>query len=277
MPIHLPMPEKPITPAGASPGSLKAILDEAVTRYNVPEFALDDPVQFPRRFTDVRDVEIASLLCATIAWGNRKMIVRDCARLMDLMEGQPLRYLSEGAWQQLPDDTNIHRTFFTANLKRYLSGLRDIYARHGSLQEMARAGGVARAELPAWELARLINAAIARANDGCADSRCLPQNLDATALKRLNMALRWLVRDDGIVDIGCWDVIKPSQLFIPMDVHVARTARAMGLLSRNATDRKATLALTDALRALRPTDPVAYDFALFGLGIAGEAPTVESV
>lgn len=250
-----------------TPDRLRSLLDDAVARYNVPAFADDDPVQFPRLFSDVRDVEIAALLCATIAWGNRKMIVRDCARLMNLMEGEPYRYLTEGAFEELTDDTNIHRTFFARNLKSYLRGLRSIYSRHGTLQDCARTERIGEGVAPAWELAALLNRAIAKANDGCADSRCLPQNLDATALKRLNMALRWLVRDDGIVDIGCWDVITPAQLYIPMDVHVGRVARSLGLLSRNATDRKAAELLTARLRQFRPDDPTAYDFALFGLGI----------
>ena len=97
--------------------------------------------------------------------------------------------------------------------------------------------------------------------------RCLPDNLKSTPLKRVNMALRWLVRDDGIVDMGVWKALKPSQLFIPLDVHVADTSRALNLLSRKSNDRKAVLELTDALRQFDPADPIKYDFALFGLGI----------
>ena len=97
--------------------------------------------------------------------------------------------------------------------------------------------------------------------------RCLPGNLASTPLKRVNMALRWLVRDDGIVDMGVWKAMKPSQLFIPLDVHVADTSRALGLLDRKSNDRKAVLDLTDALRSMDAEDPVKYDFALFGLGI----------
>ena len=104
------------------------------------------------------------------------------------------------------------------------------------------------------------------------DRPVLAPKLDSTALKRVNMALRWLVRNDGIVDMGCWDVIKPSQLFIPMDVHVGNQARALGLLERKANDRKAVMELTALLRDFRPEDPVVYDFALFGIGITGATP-----
>ncbi len=100
----------------------------------------------------------------------------------------------------------------------------------------------------------------------------MPADIGHTALKRFNMALRWLVRSDGIVDIGCWKALAPSQLFIPLDVHSASTARSLGLLERRANDRRAVLELTSVLAAMRPDDPVVYDFALFGAGIAGEIP-----
>ena len=115
------------------------------------------------------------------------------------------------------------------------------------------------------------------ANGGNADSQCLPTKLANTALKRVNMALRWLVRDDGIVDMGVWNVIRPSQLFIPLDVHVGDTARALGLVARKANDRRTVEELTGILRQMRPEDPVIYDFALFGIGIGDKylAPCVE--
>ncbi len=97
--------------------------------------------------------------------------------------------------------------------------------------------------------------------------RCLPLGLDKSALKRFNMALRWLVRDDGIVDMGVWKALKPSQLFIPLDVHVGNVSRGLGLLDRKQNDRRAVEELTATLRTLRPADPVVYDFALFGIGI----------
>ncbi|MDE6080945.1 MAG: DUF2400 domain-containing protein, partial [Muribaculaceae bacterium] len=99
--------------------------------------------------------------------------------------------------------------------------------------------------------------------------RCLPENLQHTPLKRLNMALRWLVRDDGIVDMGVWKALKPSQLFIPLDVHVANTSRKFELLQRKSNDRKAVEELTATLRRFDSGDPVKYDFALFGLGVQG--------
>lgn len=245
---------------------IKNLLDAEAARINSPEFIADDPVQFPRRFERQQDIEIIALLSATIAWGNRKMICRDCEKLIRIFEGRPYDYIMDEAYIDLPDG-NIHRTFFVENLKHYLRGLRSIYAKHSTLEEMAVAEGVDKAELPAWHLVEAMNRRFAEANGGVNDSRCLPGNLRTTALKRINMALRWLVRDDGIVDMGIWKALKPSQLFIPMDVHVGNTSRELGLLSRRSNDREAVLQLTDTLRRFRPDDPVIYDYALFGIGM----------
>lgn len=250
------------------PNDIAKLLEEEAARLNSPAFIDADPVQFPRRFADVRDIEVASLLCSTIAWGNRRMICRNCERLMSLLDWQPYNYIMDEAYETLPDG-NVHRTFFNRNLRHYLRGLHRIFERYGSVEGLARDGRISESEAPAWELARLLNTEFAAANDGCADSRCLPQNLANTALKRLNMALRWLVRRDGIVDLGVWSVITPAQLYIPLDVHVGNTARDLGLLTRKGNDRRAVEQLTAALRSLRPDDPVLFDYALFGLGIEG--------
>ena len=182
------------------------------------------------------------------------------------MEYRPFDYVIDKGYEELPD-MNIHRTFFAKNLRHYLRGLNKIYSKHGSLQEFARKMGINNSEFPSWTLVEALNNILAEANGGQQDCRCLPGNLKTTALKRINMALRWLVRNDGIVDMGVWDVIKPSQLFIPLDVHVGNTARQLGLLNRNANDRRAVEELTATLRSFRREDPVWYDYALFGIGV----------
>lgn len=245
---------------------LRDLLDSEAARINNPAFIADDPVQFPRRYSDLRDIEITSLLTSAIAWGNRKMICRDCDRLLSLMENKPYRFVIEGAFEDLPDG-NIHRTFFVRNLKHFMRGLRDIYSRHESLADFAKTKGVADDKFPAWRLVEALNSSLAAANGGESDSRCLPLNLGTSALKRVNMALRWLVRNDGIVDLGVWDFMKPSQLYIPLDVHVGDTARELGLLTRKAADRRSVMEITDHLRHFRPDDPVIYDYALFGIGM----------
>lgn len=241
-------------------------LEQQAARINSPEFINDDPVQFPRRFERLQDIEIAALLSASIAWGNRQMICRNCDKMLALMGHDPYNFVMDKAFEELPDG-NIHRTFFARNLRHFLRGLHRIYSNHTSLNDFAKATGAANDEFPAWRLAEAMNAEFAEANCGEPDSRCLPQNLQSTALKRLNMALRWLVRNDGIVDLGVWNALQPRQLYIPLDVHVGNTVRALGLIDRRANDRRTAIELTELLRHRRPDDPVWFDFALFGIGI----------
>ncbi len=246
---------------------IRDLLDSEAERINNKEFIADDPVQFPRRYSRLADIEIAALLSATIAWGNRKMICRNCDRMLSMMDSSPLDYIMDKAYEQLDPDGNIHRTFFNRNLQFYMRGLRTIYERHHSMAEWARSIGIADAGAPAWKFADELNKTLTQANGGITDSRCLPQNIEKTALKRINMAFRWLVRNDGIVDLGVWDFLKPSQLYIPLDVHVGNVSRELGLLSRRQDDRKAVDELTAVMRHLRPDDPSIYDYALFGIGV----------
>ena len=250
---------------------LKELLDREAARINSPSFIGGDPVQFPRRFEDLRDIEIVSLLTSSIAWGNRRMICRDCERMLSLMEHHPYAYVMDEGYEELDDGENIHRTFFNLHFKYFLRGLRRIYSSNASLHDFAAKKRVGDEELPSWKLVEAINHELSEANgDDCSQSvasRCLPQNLGTTALKRVNMALRWLVRNDGIVDMGVWNVIKPSQLYIPLDVHVGDISRQLGLLTRKSDDKRAVLELTSRLRDFNPADPVVYDYALFGIGM----------
>ena len=245
---------------------IKDFLDRTAQRINCEDFISRDPVQFPRRFSRLQDIEISALLSASIAWGNRKMICNNCEKMLKIMGGMPYQYVMDEAFEDLPDNLNIHRTFFARNLKHYLRGLHRIYANHGSLNDFATHHHIAQSEEPAWLLVQLMLNEFAAAN-GVNDSRCLPTNLKNTALKRINMALRWLVRNDGIVDLGVWNAISPSQLFIPLDVHVGDTARALGLITRPQNDKRTVLALTSNLRSFRPHDPIFYDYALFCVAV----------
>lgn len=250
--------------------NLQAILDRAVARINVPEFVADDPVQFPRRFDSLPDIEIVSILSAVMAWGKRSLILRDCERLLEMMEYQPLKYVCDGVWETLPDSLNIHRTMFASHLKYLLRGLRRIYKEYGTLEAFCATNVAVGAECAPWLFGEALRALMADENGGAGCPECLPTRMDTTPLKRVNMALRWLVRDDGVVDLGVWKALAPSQLYVPLDVHVGNVSRSFGLLSRRSNDRKAVEQLTAALRAYDPGDPVKYDFALFGLGVNGE-------
>lgn len=246
---------------------LSDFLLEEANRINHSDFIADDPVQFPRRFEDLRDIEIASLLTAAISWGKRAMIRRNADRMLALMENSPYHYMMDEGYEDLDDSQNLHRTFFGRDFKWYLRGLREIYKHHGSLDEFSKAVKAAENEAPAWALAGEMQKIVTEANNGMKCAQCIPTHLDTTALKRINMALRWLVRDDGIVDMGVWKSIPKNKLFIPLDVHSGNTARNLGILKRKANDRKSVIEITDAARKICPHDPALLDFALFGIGV----------
>lgn len=250
--------------------AIAELLNAEARRINTPDFINADPVQFPRRFESLPDIEITAILCATIAWGNRRSICQDCEKMLRLMDYRPYNYVRERGYDDIHERFNIHRTFFSDDFIYMLRGLHRIYSRHRSLDAFAAANGAGKSDCPAWQFAEALSRELAKANDGARNPRCLPTDFGKTALKRINMALRWLVRRDGIVDLGVWESITPAQLYIPLDVHVGNTARALGLLDRKSNDRIAVVRLTELLRTLRPDDPAIYDFALFGIGIGNK-------
>ena len=246
---------------------LRQLLDSEAKRINRKEFIANDPVQFPHRFEKLQDIEIVAFLSAIIAWGKRSMICRDVERLLQIMNHQPYNFVMDSAFEEIDSKQNIHRTMFGCHLKYFLRGLNAIYKRYDSIDSFAASVSAGIKDYPAWHLVEAMQTVMSSVNNGETCSQCLPTDLSKTALKRINMALRWLVRDDGIVDMGLWKSIPKSKLYIPLDVHAGNTARKLGLLTRKANDKKSVIELTEKLRKIRPDDPVFYDFALFGIGI----------
>ncbi|MDR1380389.1 MAG: TIGR02757 family protein [Tannerella sp.] len=241
---------------------IKAYLDEHAERINRPAFIENDPVQFPRRYRNLQDIEIVSFLVAAIAWGKRSLILRDAERMLAKMGESPYDYVMNGEYRHL-GTANVHRTFFEQNMAYMLRGFRHFYASHDSMDGYM----ASRREKTPQKLVEALRESAREANHNQYDTRCYSSNLGNTALKRVNLALRWLVRNDGIVDLGVWKSMTPDMLYIPLDVHVGHTARETGLLTRKSNDWKAVDELTGKLRAYNPKDPVLYDFALFGISI----------
>ena len=248
---------------------LRAVLDDKLVHYNCKEFIGNDPISFPHSFTRREDIEIAALLASVIAWGNRKMILASGKKMFyDIMHSAPYDYVMSGEWEQLDDSLNIHRTFFASDFKYICRGLKSIYNRFSTMEALFLGCSV-------WDGIGNLRCEMADANGGATTkhiSNPVPQKgKPASACKRMNMMLRWLCRKDGIVDLGIWDGVSAAELMIPLDVHVARTARLLGIVSRKQNDRKTVEQLTAQLRKLSPDDPVKYDFALFGVGEAGDS------
>ncbi len=245
---------------------LKDFLDEKVTQYNTLDFIESDPVQIPHLFTQKEDIEIAGFLSATIAWGNRKMIIKNSHRMMELMGNSPYDFIMSHSQTQLESlNSFVHRTFNGQDLIGFIQSLQNIYKNHGGLESVFAKNqesdsiqkSISEFKKVFFEIPHL-----ARTQKHISDP------LNNSAAKRINMYLRWMCRQDNKgVDLGIWKSISPSKLSCPLDVHSGNVARKLGLLLRKQNDGKALLELDTKLRELDANDPVKYDFALFGLGI----------
>ena len=245
-------------------GKIKYLLDTMACRFNVPGFIDHDPIQFPRSFSLPQDIEISAFLTAAITWGKRSIILKSARRMHLLMGRSPYDYVMGRGYEKL-GKANIHRTFFETDMTYICRGLRNIYSLYGSCEPLFTAGATAGR---LWQGIGAFRTHIGEANreNDLRSLKHISSPASSSACKRMFLALRWLVRNDGIVDIGLWKNISPAELVIPLDVHVGNTARKLGLLSRKQNDCKAACELTEALRNFNPADPVLYDFALFGMG-----------
>ena len=243
---------------------IKEYLEELVAKNNTEAFIKNDPVQFPHRYTDKNDIEIVSFLVATIAWGNRKMILNNANKMLEIMGKSPYDYVMSSGWANLDEAKCVHRTFFNRDFKYYCRGLKAIYDIQ-SLEDV-----FFNEEHDVWRGIQNFRDLMAEAN-GCTSKHisnpCCDAPMKGSACKRLHMALRWLVRNDGIVDLGIWKKFNPKDLMIPLDVHVARVSRDLGLIERKSNDRQTVELLTKKLREFDGEDPVKYDFALFGVEV----------
>lgn len=248
---------------------LKKLLDEKVKQFNQIGFIKDDPVTIPHRFSKKQDIEIAAFFAATLAWGNRTTIINSCNTLMQLMHNAPYDFLL----QHKPADLKKllafkHRTFNTTDLLYFIAFLKYHYKHNQSLEEAFTKQLSANDKTTENALAGFYNYFFSLNDFPQRTQKHVATPVKKSACKRLNMFLRWMVRkDDTGVDFGIWKNIKTSQLVCPLDVHVARMARNLGLLQRKQNDWQAALELTGSLRTFSKTDPVKYDFALFGMGI----------
>lgn len=245
---------------------IKDFLEEKVVQYNTLDFIDSDPVQIPHRFSIKEDVEISGFLAATIAWGNRKMIINNANKMMQLMGNSPYDFVMNFSENDLDDlDGFVHRTFNSDDLKFFIKSLRNIYQHHGGLEEVFAKN----------KTSDSMQTSISNFKQTFFEVEHLPRTtkhisdpLNNSAAKRINMFLRWMIRDDKQgVDLGIWKSIPTSILSCPLDVHSGNVARKLGILTRKQNDAKALKELDTKLREMDANDPVKYDFALFGLGV----------
>jgi uncharacterized protein (TIGR02757 family) len=245
---------------------IKEFLDEMVVKYNNPQFIDSDPVSIPHLYTRKEDIEISGFLVATIAWGNRTMILKNGFKLMNLMDNSPYDFIINHTDHDLDRlDGFVHRTFNQVDLAYFIRALKNIYKYKGGLETLFTNSATEFSTQPAISHFKDEFFSLpypARSAKHISD----PER--GSAAKRINMFLRWMVRNDNQgVDFGIWKSIAPHQLSCPLDVHSGNVARKLGLLTRNQNDSRALKELDLNLRKMDREDPVKYDFALFGLGV----------
>lgn len=245
---------------------LQSFLDEKADLYNNPNFIESDPVQIPHLFTAKEDIEIAGFLSAIIAWGNRKIIIRNSHKMIDLLGNAPYDFVMSHSENDLERLENfVHRTFNGQDFSAFIKGLRHIYQNHGGLEQVFAKHQQKDSLQPAISAFKKTFFEIEHQNR---TQKHISDPMGNSAAKRINMFLRWMVRDDNKgVDLGIWKSISPALLSCPLDVHSGNVARKLGLLGRKQNDAKALAELDAFLRKLDANDPVKYDFALFGLGV----------
>jgi len=258
--INTDMPNK------LSLSEIQSFLDAKVLQYNNPKFIESDPIQIPHQFSKKEDIEIAGFLTASIAWGNRKSIIKNAQRMMQLMDNSPYDFVINHEDADLETLlTFVHRTFNGEDFTQFVGSLKHIYHNHNGLEAIFKKHAetdslqksIHHFKTYFFEMAHLHRT-----------KKHISDPLNNSAAKRINMMLRWFVRKDNSgVDFGIWKSLSPSQLSCPLDVHSGNVARKLGLLERKQNDAKALRELDINLRKLDKQDPVKYDFALFGLGV----------
>lgn len=243
---------------------LKEFLDFKADQYENPDFIGSDPIQLPHRFNKKEDIEIIGFLVSTIAWGNRKGIIKSGERLIEIMENEPADFIRSYKSSHIKDSAFVHRTFNLEDLDFFFRSLQNIYNKYDGLESAFSIND----EFPGV-LGRIVNFRnrFLETNHADRSRKHVSDPLRNSAAKRINMYLRWMSRSPRKgVDLGIWTTVPTSELFLPLDVHTSNNARKLGLLTRKQDDWKALEELMYTLRKMDPEDPVKYDFALFGLG-----------
>ena len=249
--------------------AIKDFLDEKVIQYNQPGFITLDPISIPHRFSKKQDIEISGFFAAILAWGQRKTIINKCLELFTLMDNAPHDFLLHHREEDLKSLLNFkHRTFNEVDTLYFVHFLSWYYKRFESLEDAFLIGQTGQTDSMESILTRFHEYFFSLPDAPSRTKKHIATPVRKAACKRINMYLRWMVRDDDMgVDFGLWKRIKPAQLICPCDLHVDRVGRKLGLITRKQTDWQTALELTERLREFDPVDPVKYDFALFGLGV----------
>lgn len=243
----------------------KSKLQELADKYETIDFIKDDPIQFPCRFKKLEDIEIAAFVSSLFAYGNRKIFIKKLDELFKIMQNKPLEFVLNFEPEKLKGFN--YRFAKDYDVIEIFNILHKLYKHDGGLKKLFEYGySLDNSIFTMLQVVADYFCSNVKNEVGQGFYHFIPPPKNGGAVKRMNMFLRWMVRK-GPVDLGVWDFIPVSELLIPLDIHVARLSREMGLLKRNSNDFKAVLELTQKLKEFSPSDPIKYDFAIFGLGV----------
>ena len=245
---------------------LKEFLDTKVEQYNNPKFIESDPIQIPHLFSKKEDIEISAFLTATIAWGKRQMIINNSNRMMEIMDNSPFDFVINHSESDLENTASfVHRTFNGIDFSFFVKSLQNIYQHHEGLEGMF---SLFPKDENNKQTIHNFKKVFFEIEHEKRTTKHVSDPMKGSASKRINMFLRWMIRNDNAgVDFGLWKKIPTSKLSCPLDVHSGNVARKLGLLTRKQNDWKALEELDTSLRKMDANDPTKYDFALFGLGV----------
>jgi uncharacterized protein (TIGR02757 family) len=248
---------------------IKSYLEQQHHKFNQIDFIENDPILIPHAFTRKEDIEISGFFAATFAWGQRITIINKTKLFLSMMDNDPFQFIVHAKSSDLkPFQKFVHRTFNGDDAIFLIKQLQIIYQKHGSLENSFLQFHQPK-QLPTT-LANWKNELL-KSNQEHHCKKHFGNPLENSTAKRLLMFFRWMVRNDKRgVDFGIWKQFKPSELYIPLDVHTGNVSRMLGLLNRQQNDWKSVDELTNALRKMDAKDPIKYDFALFGTGVEGE-------
>jgi len=248
---------------------IKDFLDEKVALYNRPNFIESDPISIPHRFIKKQDIEIAGFFAAILAWGQRKTILNKCNELLACMDNSPHDFMVNHTDGDLKAFLGFkHRTFNEVDALYFIHFLSWFYRHQDSLEKAFLIGQTGAIDSMESILTQFQRHFFSLEDAPGRTKKHISSPATRSACKRINMYLRWMVRqDEQGVDFGIWKQISPAQLICPCDLHVDRVGRKLGLITRKQTDWGTAVEPTQVLRSFDPLDPVKYDFALFGLGV----------
>ena len=242
----------------------KLEIDKLVEKYETSDFIKDDPIQFPHRFTKKEDIEIAGFISSLVAYGKREVFIKKLNELFNIAQNEPYNFIVNFEPKILGDFNYCFGK--PQDFVQIFQILQNLYKKDGGLEELFKYGYENPVNnnifIPVTDYfyTRILNEKVS------GFSNMIPDARKNSAMKRMCMLLRWFVRD-GVVDLGIWDFMPKSDLLIPLDTHVARISRELGLLTRHTNDYKSVLEITNNLRKYDLYDPIKYDFALFGYGV----------